>query len=122
MEVVTAAGEILELSDSSTGKERELWIAMRQAGSSFAIATRIAAKVIDSVPPTKPTDGGDFFAVEAPRRALLGAIVDATAERPGLPNYIHVNGVDFLIASADKVGRAPRRVSRIEPDERRLAP
>jgi len=100
--VVTSTGEIIELNASSTGRERDLWIAMRQAGSSFAIATRIAAKVIDSVPPSKPTDGGDFFAVDIERLKLLTAIADAPLERPGLPNYIHVNGVDFLIASANK--------------------
>ena len=35
------------------------------------------------------------------RAAMLGLMDNATRERPGLPNYIHVNGVDFLIASAD---------------------
>ena len=99
MEVVTAEGAIVELSDASP--HGDLWSAMRQAGSSFGIATRIAAKVFD-VPPSRPTDGGDFFALDVPRTRLLELMDDAARERPGLPNYIHVNGVDFLIASASR--------------------
>ena len=100
MEVVTADGSIVQLSDAST--HQDLWKAMRQAGSSFAIATRISAKVIEGLPPSRPTDGGDFFAVDMPRLEMLELMDRAAFERPGLPNYIHVNGVDFLIASADK--------------------
>ena len=99
MEVVTADGAILELNETSA--HRELWVAMRQAGSSFAIATRISAKVIEDLPPERvPSDGGGFFALDVPRARLLELMENATHERPGLPNYIHVNGVDFLIASA----------------------
>ena len=99
MQVVTADGSILELSDASA--HQSLWRAMRQAGSSFAIATRISAKVFDDVPSWKPTDGGDFFPVEVPRARMLEMVDGAADMEPGLPNYIHVNGVDFLIASAD---------------------
>lgn len=99
MEVVTADGSVLELNDTSA--HRELWVAMRQAGSSFAIATRITAKVIDDLPPNRvPSDGGMFFALDTPREQLLALMDNASHERPGLPNYIHVNGIDFLIASA----------------------
>lgn len=59
MEVVTATGEVVQLSNESTGPHAALWTAMRQAGSSFAIATTITAKVIDDLPPDEPTDGGD---------------------------------------------------------------
>ena len=94
-----ADGAILELNETSA--HRELWVAMRQAGSSFAIATRISAKVIEDLPPERvPSDGGGFFALDVPRARLLELMENATHERPGLPNYIHVNGVDFLIASA----------------------
>ena len=93
MQVVTATGAVLELSDASPpGAERELWQAMRQAGSSFAIATRLTVKVIDDLPPESPTDGGDFFVVDAPRAALLPMLTNASREA-GLLNYIHVNGV-----------------------------
>ena len=51
MGVVTADGSIVQLSEASP--HRELWVAMRQAGSSFAIATRISAKVIDHLPTEK---------------------------------------------------------------------
>jgi len=100
MEVVTADGKILELS-GAVGEHRDLWVAMRQAGSSFAIATRISAKVIEHLPPERvPSDGGMFFALDMPRSQLLKLMENATRERPGLPGYIHVNGVDFLIVSA----------------------
>jgi hypothetical protein len=100
MEVVTADGKVRQLSDASpAGAEQQLWKAMRQAGSSFAIATRITVKVIDDLPQDSPTDGGDFFAVEVPRAQMLGLLRNATHEA-GLLNYIHVNGVDFLIAAA----------------------
>jgi len=80
----------------------DLWRAMRQAGSSFAIATRISARVIEDLPPSRPTDGGGLFAVDMPRAEMLQLLDDAASERPGLPNYIHVNGVDLLIVAAYK--------------------
>ena len=101
MEVVSADGDILQLSDESPPEQQDLWAAMRQAGSSFAIATTIAAKVFD-VGVGTTTDGGDFFAVDLPRSQLLDMMDESASERPGLPNYINVNGADFLIASASK--------------------
>ena len=50
MEVVTANGTVLQLSDASPPAQQDLWRAMRQAGSSFAVATRITVKVIDDLP------------------------------------------------------------------------
>ena len=100
MEVVTANGSIVQLSDASP--HRDLWTAMRQAGSSFAIATRISAKVIEDLPPNYASDGGGFFSLDVPREALLRMVQDGADEAPGLPNYIHVNGADFLIVSADR--------------------
>jgi len=100
MDVVTANGTLLTLSEGSP--HNDLWTAMRQAGSSFAIATRISAKVITDLAPSAPVDGGDFFAVDMPRREMLDLMDGAASDLPGLPNYIHVNGVDFLIASADR--------------------
>ena len=37
--------------------------------------------------------------MQLPRAAMLGLLCDATAGR-GLLNFIHVNGVDFLVAAA----------------------
>eukprot|EP01051_Picozoa_sp_SAG22_P013112 SAG22_NODE_1435_length_4424_cov_4.592695_1_plen_596_part_10 len=102
MQVVTADGDILELSDSSPPHHQDLWTAMRQSGSSFAIATRISAKVIEGLPAERPTDGGDFFGLDMPRAELLARLETAADARPGLPNFIHVNGIDFLAVSADK--------------------
>ena len=102
MEVVTANGTILQLSDASpVGPVRDLWVAMRQAGSSFAIATKVTIKVFDDLPPTVPTDGGDFFPVKLPRSRML-RLLEHAATKPGggLLNFIHVNGVDFLVAAA----------------------
>ena len=111
MVVVTADGDILQLSDESTPEQQDLWAAMRQAGSSFAIATTIAATVFD-VGVGTTTDGGDFFAVDLPRSQLLDMMDDSASERPGLPNYINVNGADFLIASASKSFKTTPRGSR----------
>ena len=56
-QVVAANGSVLQLSDASpAGEERRLWQAMRQAGSSFAIATRISVRVIDDLSPSSPTE------------------------------------------------------------------
>ena len=60
MEVVTADGRILQLSDMNPYDG--LWMAMRQAGSSFAIATKIVVKVIEDYPAELPTDGGMMYA------------------------------------------------------------
>lgn len=101
MEVVTANGTVLRLSDASpAGPQQQLWRAMRQAGSSFAIATQITVKMIDDLPAGTPTDGGDFFpSVRVPRTEMLTLLRNATHET-GMLNYIYVNGVDFLIAAA----------------------
>ena len=57
MEVVAANGSVLQLSDASpAGEQRLLWQTMRQAGSSFAIATRISVRMIDDLPPSSPTE------------------------------------------------------------------
>jgi len=47
---VTANGTVLQLSDASPPAQQDLWRAMRQAGSSFAVATRITVKVLDDLP------------------------------------------------------------------------
>ena len=73
---------------------------MRQAGSSFGIATQITVKMIDDLPAGVPTDGGDFFpSIRVPRTEMLKLLRNATHET-GMLNYIFTNGVDFLIAAA----------------------
>lgn len=101
MEVVTADGAVLELSDASTaGPQQQLWRAMRQAGSSFGIATRLTVRMIDDLAPGTPTDGGDFFpSIRVPRAEMLALLRNGSTES-GMLNYIFVNGVDFLIAAA----------------------
>ena len=61
---------------------------MRQAGSSFAIATRISAKVIEDLPPNYASDGGGFFSLDVPREALLRMVQDGADEAPG-PAELH---------------------------------
>ena len=99
MEVVTAAGDILELNAASA--HQDLWSAMRKAGSSFALATRIVVQTFD-VPVDLPTDGGDPFVIHEPRATLLKMLNNASDYNPGLPSYIHVNGVDLVIVAASK--------------------
>jgi len=101
MEVVTANGTVLRLSDASpAGPQQQLWRAMRQAGSSFGIATQITVKMIDDLAPGTPTDGGDFFpSIRVPRTEMLSLLRNASTDG-GMLNYIFVNGVDFLIAAA----------------------
>ena len=99
MEVVTAAGDIVELHAKSP--HQDLWRAMRTAGSSFALATRIVVQTFD-VPADLPTDGGDPFVIHEPRAKLLGKLNNATAYNPGLPSFVHINGIDVVIVAASK--------------------
>ncbi|KAL1510990.1 hypothetical protein AB1Y20_005815 [Prymnesium parvum] len=91
LEVVTADGVVRQLDDLHP--HDGLWQAMRQAGSSFAIATRIVVKVIDDFPADVPLD--------LPRVALLD-LLDNASHTAGLPGYFHVNGVDLLAVSASR--------------------
>merc|ERR1712232_505645 len=50
MQVVTAAGTLVNLSTSSTGVEAELWRAMKVAGSSFGIVTSLTIRLFDAPP------------------------------------------------------------------------
>ena len=105
MEVVTGNGTVLQLSDDSP--HAGLWKAMRQAGSSFAIATRIQVRVIDDLPPTFPTDGGHMFALKLPRKAMI-ALTDNATREAGLTTYFHINGVDVVSISASTSYSASR--------------
>ena len=56
--------------------------------------------MIDDLPARTPTDGGDFFALDVPRATMLRLVERGAQDGKGQLNYIHVNGVDFLIAAA----------------------
>lgn len=99
MEVVTAAGDILELN--ATSDHQDLWTAMRRAGSSFALATRIVVQTFD-VPEDLPTDGGDPFVIHESRATLLKMVSNASDYNPGLPSFVHINGLDLIIIAASK--------------------
>ena len=49
MRVVTAKGDLIELSADSTGDEKDLWYAMRGAGHSFGFVTSIKTKVYPEI-------------------------------------------------------------------------
>jgi hypothetical protein len=98
MEVVTASGALLQLSPTSD--HQDLWRAMRQAGSSFGIATSITVEPF-TLPPTTPYDGGEMFSVDMPRAELLKLTFNASREE-GLTTYFHINGIDALAVSAAK--------------------
>ena len=118
MEVVTANGSVVTLNEASP--HQDLWRAMRRAGSSFAIATKITAETFAYENGTR-LDGGEIFLLDEPRANLLKKLANAANEGPGYPGYVHVH----TTASESKTpAGSRRRRGRATPrrrDHRRLA-